>query len=64
MTLEEKIKQLLLNSMTKDQIEEALSLFKESKDGEPMKDRWLDAAEDYPPTFIPVLLLSVERYCN
>lgn len=64
MTVEEKVKQFLLNSMTEDQIEEALRLFKESEASKPMEGRWLDTTEDHPPTLFPVLLLSVKQYCK
>jgi len=63
MTAEEKVKRLLLNGLSKDQVSEALRLFKDSKDGELMKGRWLEDAADYPPTLYPVLMLSVKQYC-
>lgn len=60
MTVEKKVRQLLSESTTEEEANDILKLFKESKHGKPMRGRWSHAAEDYMPSFLAALLLSIE----
>lgn len=53
MTVEERVKQLLSESMTEDKASDTLELFKESEHGKLMEVHWSDAAKDYS---LPILV--------
>jgi len=60
MTIEEKVRQLLLESMTESQVNSALKLFKKSENGKSMNAYWKCAVDGYVPSALVALILVIK----
>lgn len=61
MTFESKaIEYLYQNGMFEDQAKAVVEIAKAAPENEPMKGRWQDDIEGYPPTMLQVLALSLD----